>query len=50
MIEITERGLAIAELPLYWRIRKPDEGAHPTIPASMPLALRLDAALGLIER
>jgi hypothetical protein len=50
MIEITDRGLAIAELPLYWRIRKPGENAHPTLPASMPLALRLDPALGLIAQ
>ncbi|HXZ48487.1 MAG TPA: class I SAM-dependent methyltransferase [Usitatibacter sp.] len=50
MIEVSGERLAIADLPLYWRIRKPGEGPHPAIPASLPLTLRLDRALGLLAQ
>ena len=48
MIAFEADGLEIGDMPLYWRIRKPGEGPHPAIPATLPLRLRLDAAHGLL--
>jgi hypothetical protein len=50
MIAIDADRLAIADMPLYWRIRKPGTPAHPTIPASMPITLRVDRDLGLLAQ
>ena len=50
MITLEADRLAIADMPLYWRIRKPGMAPHPSIPATLPLRLRFDAELGLVRQ